>query len=420
MDYVAIAVAAIVLAAAGVVAGVMASRRRSRAILEGERRPRAEGKADSRMSFYLKGNQLGFKLAELRALAGLARRFGISDPSNMLLSGQTFDRCLRQILVKGSRDKLLDDPRTVVLLHRALEYRMGVERNRPRNRTGMETTRTLESGQILKLLLPGIGLFPSRVAENFRTHIVVDMPLGKGVPINHRWRDQRVDVYFWRRGDAMYYFDTVVLNSPDKAALAPKLHLRHAEQLMRTQKRASIRVVVMKEGRIMPLSEAIPADERWLEDSGYLCKVTDISETGAAVLVRGKVRPGRSVKLQIELGGLPIVLCGAVRSATLNVTHNVSLLHVEASPPLSMAMRIKVMAYVLGLVTDDAPAEAPSEPENPQDEADGISAADAPSGGDEAGQDLSGDPAADPPRPGPGPAQPAGGGGPNIFDDKIP
>lgn len=318
-------------------------------------------KTDSSLGFYLKGNQLGFRVSELRALMRLSRQFGIADPSNMLLSGKTFDRCLRQILVKGNATGLMDDPQTVGLLFRALEYRMGVERNRPRHRTGMETTRTLAAGQLMKLLLPGIGLFQTRIVENSRTHIAVEMPVGKGLPSNHQWRNQHVEVYFWRRGDAMYYFSSTVLNSPEKTALNPVLHLNHAEELMRTQKRANIRVEVLKEGRVMPLSEAIPADERWLPDHGYLCKVTDISETGAAIIVRGKVKPGRSVKIQIELGGLPIVMCGDIKSSTLNVTHNASLLHVEANPRLSTAMRVRVMAYVLGLVTDNAPAEVATE-----------------------------------------------------------
>jgi len=314
-------------------------------------------KADTLMGFYVKGNQLGFKFSELRALMRLAKHFEIASPSTMLLTRKHLDRCLRQIFEQGAREGLLSKPETVALLYKVLEYRMGVERNRSRHRAGMETSRMLEAGQILKLLLPGIGVFQTTIIENFRSHIAVEMPVGKGVPITHKWKNQRLDVYFWRRGDAMYYFSSTVINDPDKTALIPHLHLAHAEELLRTQKRASIRVQVMKEGRVLPVTDAQRPTEDLLGDLGFLCRVIDISETGAAIVVRGKVQPGREIKLQVDLGGLPVVLSGTIKAANLNVTHNASLLHIEADPPMSQAMRIRVMAYVLGLVTEEAPVE---------------------------------------------------------------
>jgi hypothetical protein len=315
------------------------------------------GKSPSMVDFYMRGNRLGFTMGELRALHGLAREFKLADPYTMLLSQSHLDLSLKQILREGAKIGLLSQESSVKLLGKVFEYRMGVEKNRPRYRRGLESTRMIGAGQILKILVPGVGVYQVKVIENFRAYIAVELPAGKGVPANHRWKGQRLDVYFWRKGDALYYFESFVSNDPDKAALQPVLQLTHSENLMRTQKRNAIRVKVMKMGSLTPLAGREEANEVWNPQAGYQCKVTDISETGAAIIVRGKVQAGRQVKLQIELGGLPVVMCGEIKGSTLNPAYNVSLLHIEANPPLSQLMAIRVQAFVLGLVTDEAPIE---------------------------------------------------------------
>jgi hypothetical protein len=313
--------------------------------------------ASSVLDFFVRGNQLGFSITELRALRGLAREFKLRDPNNMLLSQSHLDRSLRQILREGVKVGILTQETTIKLLSKVFEYRMTLEKKRPRYRKGLESTRLIEAGQVLKMLATGVGVFQVRVIENFRSYIAVEKPSGKGAPATHHWKDQRLDIYFWRKGDALYYFETFVVNDPDKAALQPVLQLSHSEKLVRTQKRNAIRVKVMKMGSLTPLASRDEADEVWKPSAGYQCKVTDISETGAAILVRGKVQAGKMVKLQVELGGLPVIMCGEIKGSTLNAAYNVSLLHIEAMPPLSSSMAIRVQAFVLGLVTDEAPVE---------------------------------------------------------------
>jgi hypothetical protein len=293
----------------------------------------------------------------MRALHRLGRHFGIPDPNNLLLSQSHLDRGLRRIIHEGARGGLLNQPDAVKLLARVLDYRMGVEKNRPRYRRGLDSTRMIEAGQVLKLLVNGVGVFQVKVIENFRSHIAVEQPTGKGAPGGHRWKDQRLDVYFWRKGDALYYFESFVLNDPETTSLQPLLKLSHSDSMMRTQKRNALRVKVMKMGSILPLAERGPGEDVWDPAKGFQCKVTDISETGAAILVRGKVQAGRPVKLMIELGGLPVIMCGEIKASTLNAAYNVSLLHIEANPPLPTSMVIRVQAFVLGLVTEEAPAE---------------------------------------------------------------
>lgn len=351
MDIAAALVIGLVLAAAVGVAVWWRFIRKKRSDLD------KAAKSSSFLDFYVRGNRVGFSIGELRALHGLAREFKLADANNMLLSQSHLDRSLRLILREGAKVGLLGQENTVKLLSKVFEYRMGIEKNRPRYRKGLDSTRMIDAGQVLKLLVTGVGVFQVKVIENFRSHIAVEKPTGKGVPATHHWKDQRLDVYFWRKGDALYYFETFVINDPDKAALQPVLQLIHSEKLVRTQKRNAIRVKVMKMGSLTPLASREDADEVWNPSAGYQCKVTDISETGAAIIVRGKVTAGRMVKLQIDLGGLPVVMCGEIKGSTLNAAYNVSLLHIEALPPLSNAMVIRVQAFVLGLVTDEAPLE---------------------------------------------------------------
>jgi hypothetical protein len=74
----------------------------------------------------------------------------------------------------------------------------------------------------------------------------------------------------------------------------------------------------------------------------------DISDSGAAVLVRGHLEPGFYVKVQTMLGGFPVAVCGEIKAANVHPEKQITVLHIEAIP-LSKASRIRILAYVLGL-----------------------------------------------------------------------
>ena len=78
------------------------------------------------------------------------------------------------------------------------------------------------------------------------------------------------------------------------------------------------------------------------------CRLIDVSEDGAAVLIGGKAKVGLPVKVQFTLAKKPIVLCGTVKGLTFNQKRNQSVLHIQAVPP-SNRMRNTILSYVYNI-----------------------------------------------------------------------
>lgn len=309
-----------------------------------------------RLEFYSIGHDRGFSFRELRSLLYLVRLLGLEHPSGLLGSSKVLDHYLTRLMEKQWRQVLQDQSFLQDLVLKLLDYRMGQEKSRPRRQKGLDSTRTLSEGQVVKLLFKEKNLLMGKVCDVGRSFLRIQVVQGK-IPAGTSFKGQRVEVWFWRSDDAMYQFESVILAEPEKNALYPPLTIRHADSLQRQQKREHLRARVLRDGEIIPLPGIEQANETWQPGQGYPCRVLDISETGAAIIVRGKVVPGVLAKIQLPVDDGALVMCGEIRSTDLKPVHGVSILHMEALP-LSRWMRSLVMAYVLGLLrhgTDPAP-----------------------------------------------------------------
>lgn len=304
------------------------------------------------MKFNVKGKELGFRLGELQLLFNTAQRMGMDDPQTLLWSNRALDRCLQAIFWQNLKQGTLDQKAVEDFLFRLMQYRQGLEMGRPRYRNGLMSTRSLAPGQALKLMVPHVGMYTSRIMIQNRSYLEIELPKGRQTPSGFSWKNAQIEVYFWRKDDAGYYFDSKVLNSPDRS-VSPRLFLNHSESLIRTQKRASVRIKIMQDAWLSPLRSPEDATEKFDKTSGYLVRLLDISDSGAAVLVRGILEAGFLVQLRTYLSDLPVVLCGEIKAVNINREKHYSVLHIEAIPP-SRAMRIRILAYVLGVTREDS------------------------------------------------------------------
>jgi c-di-GMP-binding flagellar brake protein YcgR len=304
------------------------------------------------LHFNVKGKELGFKLPELQLLFQTAERIGLDDPKTLLWSDRALDRCLQAIFWQHYRNGNLANKDVENLLYRLMQYRQGLEMGRPRFKRGIMSTRSITMGQNLKIVVSGVGIFASKVTGLNRDHIDIELPKGRQLPGGFSWKNREVEVYFWKKEDAGYSFDSQILNAPDKS-MHPTLQMSHSDSLIRTQKRASMRLKVKLDARIVPLRGSSEANEKFEEGIGYRARLVDISDAGAAVLVRGVLEPGLYLKIFTRLADLPIVLSGEIKSVNINKAKQFSVLHVEAIP-LSRAMKIRVLAFVLGVTRLDS------------------------------------------------------------------
>lgn len=309
---------------------------------------RAGGLGFPWIPFYIKGKESGFSFKETHLMRRVAVENRLSNPTSLFWSVGALDRCIRATIVRFRSEERENAPEALQFLNHLFDFRKRVEFDQPKYKLGIQSTRSLAPGQTMKLTLPGAGAFFTRLIENNRRHMAVTYPTGpKSLPPGTSWRGQEVAVYFWRKEDAGYYFETKVIGDYLDRKV-PILHLAHSDELTRAQKRGSVRADVNRGGQLYPLRSLDSANETIEKKPGYKCKVLDISEDGAAAVVGGKAKAGLPVKVQTRLGSETVVLSGTVKSANYKQKNNVSVLHIEAVKP-STSMRIKILTYVYGL-----------------------------------------------------------------------
>jgi c-di-GMP-binding flagellar brake protein YcgR len=161
-------------------------------------------------------------------------------------------------------------------------------------------------------------------------------------------------IYFWRKDDAGYVFDTYVLDETFSHG-TPVLQVAHSDSLFRTQKRRSIRKRTHKAAYLyLPPAEELPGKIEI--QPGLRCIIEDLSDTGCSVTIGGRAQEGLRVKLQFEIDKQPIVMNGIVKSVEFNEEKNRSILHIE-SIPLPLVTRNRILAEVFDVRPEYATTE---------------------------------------------------------------
>ena len=308
------------------------------------------------IEFYLRGKESGFRFSEINALRKVARENNLKEPAALYWSQRQLDRCIRATIIKLKATGELDDPVSIRFLQKLFDFRKQVEFNQPKYRSGLRSSRNMAKGQRVRIPIPGVGVFETQVVENMRRYLALEYPRGKRLPVGYTWRNMKIDVFFWRADDAEYYFETqVIADNYDKKD--PSLHIAHSDNLIRAQKRGSVRLGLSIPASIYPLKSIELANEMIETRPGYRGKMIDLSEDGFAVRVGGKASANIPIKIQITIGDDYIVMCGLVKNVNYNQKTNQSSLHAQAGR-ISDKMRISILTQVYGILSADPPRSA--------------------------------------------------------------
>jgi c-di-GMP-binding flagellar brake protein YcgR len=300
--------------------------------------------------FYLKVKEAGMSLSDARQLRDAAVLAGLADPTNILWSPRDMDKAIAVLSAELKHDGRDRGREGVLLMDRVYSLRKGLEFEQPRFKYGIRSSRQIGSGQRLRVLVHGIGVFASTVIDNNSRYLVMSYPVGGRLPKDWVWKGKKVSVYFWRREDAGYVFDSYVIDDL-KIRSVPVLQVSHSEALLRTQKRKSVRARSKIPAFLYLLKRIEGAYEKPERVPGLRAMVQDLSEDGAAVAIGGKAKPGLQVKLQFGLDDKSVVMSGTVRNVDFDAEANRSVLHVEAVTP-SPRMRNAIRSFVYNIRED--------------------------------------------------------------------
>lgn len=314
------------------------------------------------LQFYLRGREPGFSFRQINLIRRVAVEARLEDPAALFWSVKQLDRAIKGFILKYRSRGAQEGPEYNLLLGKLFDLRKKVEFDLPKYKLGVKSSRKLQKGQLVRITLPGAGPFASKLIENLARYMAIEYPRGPRLPEGFTWKGQKIGVYFRRAEDAEYSFQTKVIDDYSDRKY-PILHVAHAENLVRTQKRQNIRVETDLGAELYPLRTVAESNETAEQGRGLRCRVVDLSEGGLAVLIGGKAKVGLPVKIQFALGETPVVMSGVVKGVSYDQNKNRSLLHLQASRP-STATSNRILTYVFNLFGEreapDRQAAAPA------------------------------------------------------------
>jgi hypothetical protein len=320
------------------------------------------------LQFYLKGRESGFLFREINLLRRVAVEAGLESPTALFWSVKQLDRSIKGIIIKYRARDEESNPEYNNLLAKLFDLRKRVEFDLPKYKMGIKSSRKLGKGQRIRISLPGLGPFLSMVVENLNRYMACSYPQGPKLPEGFTWKNQKIGIYFWRPEDAGYHFQTKVLDDFFEKKY-PIVHILHSDNLIRSQKRQSVRVETDLAAELYPLRTIDEASEDAEHARGLRCRVVDLSEGGAAVLIGGKAKVGLPIKIQFAIAESTIIVSGIVKGVNFDPRKNRSVLHIQAVPP-SGFMRNRILVYVYNLFAERETViikkQAPAKPAGPR------------------------------------------------------
>lgn len=304
-----------------------------------------------KIEFYSVGLDSKFTWSEISMLWKLGKDTNMSEPLSLFFSVKSLSNCISNIIETSKKDGTENSPQVQLFLEKLYKLRTKIELATDSKR-GLDSSRTLDNNQKIRIVLKGSGLFASKIINN-GSEIVVSMPLqdGKVKLQPKQWEGKNISVYLWRKGDAGYVFDTKVVHTGLFYGM-PVLFLQHSKNILRVQKRKSFRTECHIEAQLYIIKSEV-TDYSTVETApGYRCLIEDISSDGALMRIGGKGVANVQMKIQFELEGTLIIMYAVVRSVEYNATNNQSRLHMECIH-LEPAMRNAILTFVYKIIPED-------------------------------------------------------------------
>lgn len=282
----------------------------------------------SHIKFFTIGLDQKFSISEILTLWKLAKLCDLEEPTTLYYSVPALSNCITNIIETSQENATQDTPKVQEFLSKLYKYRTRIELDSDKKR-GIDSTKDLDKGQKLRVIFPGKGVHESEILNSGRD-LVIKLPTQKGIKklTGDEWVGKDVSIYLWRKGDANYVFDSRVMSSSVFNGQSA-LYITHSSQLLRAQKRRSVRCECHVPAQLFIVKDKIISYSTVETAPGYRCVLEDISEDGAMIRIGGKGVSNITIKLQFELEDTFILMIGTIKAVEYNAEINQSRLHFE-------------------------------------------------------------------------------------------
>ena len=118
-----------------------------------------------RIEFYITGLDQKFTVSDLNLLWSVAQMCELDYPKALFWSMPSLTKCMTQITSQAATNGTESDPKTQALITKLFDYRTKLQ-NQTDDKKGIESTMYLDREQKLRIILPGKGVFSSKILNN--------------------------------------------------------------------------------------------------------------------------------------------------------------------------------------------------------------------------------------------------------------
>lgn len=295
--------------------------------------------------FFIEGKNLGFTFKDLKILYSAALSSGAENKKSIFCSINEFNKCIKIITVQNKAAAGYDSLEMEAFLLRLYNHRTKLELGSLHNRHRISSTYEIKVKQMCVFLVPKTGVFYARVekiGKKYMHFVLFDSSARRASKFN--WENKPATVYFWKAHDAGYFYSCSVLKGEDSGDFF-NIYATHSKKIIRTQKRKSVRAYCKCEGLIFLFSPK--QDFNFIPENkgGIKCAIKNISEDGAMFYVKGKAAKNVKMKLQFNIGGKQVIMCGSVRRFLYDNKANTSRVHFHCSGITDDSKNI-ILSYV--------------------------------------------------------------------------
>lgn len=304
------------------------------------------------LRFCMKGSQNGFSFSDLRFLWELNSYANGNETAHFFSSASSLDFCIKLIQEQIDQTPMgANTEKAQELLTKLYDYRTKFALELMQNQYQIVTTHDMEVRQVCMLLAPSVGSLYIRceqVLDDCVKFVMFDSSARRAS--KHQWNGDNVQVYFWRRHDAGYFYTSKVLKGKP-IMNGFELFIAHSDELRRTQQRKSIRASCKFEGVLFPVRPEVQFDDIYETKGGVKCIVKNISEDGAMIYVKGKAEKGVNMKLQLKIHDKPVVMCGYIVRFFYDEKSNTSKVHFNCTR-ITEQNRNNILSFVYDILGD--------------------------------------------------------------------
>ena len=306
--------------------------------------------------FFSTGMDKGFRLNEIRIFWALAKKSNLETPLSLYDSVSIMNKCINKVIEDSKANGTESKESTQQFLSKLYKYRTRIALDND-GKKGIDNTRRLDIGQRFSIILPGKGVFSSKLINNGR-ELIISLPIQDDkknkrqfILTGDAWVGKKISMYLWRKGDACYAFDTEV-TATGLYQNQVTLLVKHSDKLDRTQKRQSVRANCEIYAQ-MYMQKSETEDYNLVETSdGFTCLLEDISEDGAMIRIGSKGKANVRIKLQFTLNDTLIIMYGIIRAVEYNKILDQSRLHFECTH-VEPFMKNAILTYVYNVIPEE-------------------------------------------------------------------